>query len=140
MRLYAESSAVVAWLTGEPEGARVQTVLIGAESVTSSDLTLIECHRVLIRGVALGETSEAEAAARRGYLTAALVKWDVLQIGKEIVERALRPFPVEPLRSLDAIHLASALTARVAFPTVEILSLDNRIRNAAHQLGFKLQP
>ena len=131
---------MVAWLTGEPDAARVQAVLIGAESVTSSDLTLIECHRVLIRGVALGESSETEAAARRGYLTSAVVKWDVLQIGKEIVERALRPFPVEPLRSLDAIHLASALVARVAYPTLEILSLDKRIRTAANQLGFRLQP
>jgi len=131
----------VAWLMGEPEGPQVQAALIGAESVTSSDLTLIECHRLLIRGVARGETSETEAAAaRRGYLTSAAVKWDVLQIGKDIVERALRPFPLEPLRSLDAIHLASALTARVAFPTGEILTLDKRIRSAAHQLGFKLHP
>jgi predicted nucleic acid-binding protein len=140
LKLYVESSAVVAWFMGEVEGPRVKALLNSAELVTTSDLTLIECDRVLIRAVALGETNETEAATRRGYLTAAAAVWTVLQIGRETVERARRPFPVEPIRSLDAIHLASALTARAALPTLEILSLDDRIRNAALQLGFKLQP
>ena len=125
---------------GESEGARVKALLDGAELVTSSDLTLIECDRVLIRAVAQGETSETEAAARRAYLSLAAASWTVLHIGTEIVERARRPFPAEPIRSLDAIHLASALSARASLRSLEILSLDDRIRNAARQLGFKLQP
>lgn len=140
MNLYAESSAIVAWLTGESAAPRIKKLLHDAELVVTSDLTLIECDRVLVRAAALGETSEAEAASRHAYLSAAVAGWTVLQIGKEIVERARRAFPIEPIRSLDAIHLASATTARSALPNLEILSLDTRIRNAATQLGFRLQP
>lgn len=67
-------------------------------------------------------------------------KWGILPIGPDIVERARKPFPAEPIRALDAIHLASALAARITIPDLQILSLDERIRNAARQLGFGLQP
>jgi PIN domain nuclease of toxin-antitoxin system len=49
VNLYAESSAVLAWLLLEREGSRVDRLLTAAESVISSDLTLIECDRALLR-------------------------------------------------------------------------------------------
>ena len=49
MNLYAESSAVLAWLLGEDAGAEVKEILTRAETVVASDLTVIECDRVLIR-------------------------------------------------------------------------------------------
>ena len=64
MNLYAESSAVLAWLLGEEDGNRVREFLSGAELVTASDLTLIECDRVLLRAVVLGEIDEATASDR----------------------------------------------------------------------------
>jgi len=140
VNLYAESSAVLAWLLGEEEGSRVRVVLAGADIVIASDLTLIECHRVLMRAVTLGEITEADAADRRAHLNAAAASWNVLRIGAEIVDRAKQPFPAEPVRTLDAIHLASALAARSAIAGLELLSLDGRIRTAAGQLGFSLQP
>lgn len=60
--------------------------------------------------------------------------------GLDIVDRARRPFPWEAVRTLDAIHLASALAVRSTVPRVELLSLDDRIRRAGEQLGFRLQP
>ena len=55
MNIYAESSAVLAWLLGEEAGRRVREVLRQAEIVIASDLTVLECDRVLIRAVTLGE-------------------------------------------------------------------------------------
>lgn len=140
MNLYAESSAVLAWLLGEDAGPRVREVLAGADIVIASDVTLIECARVLIRAVTLGDIAEADAADRRAHLNAAAAHWNILRIDTEIVDRARQPFPAEPVRTLDAIHLASALAARSAIAGVGILSLDDRIRTAARQLGFGLQP
>ena len=140
MNVYAESSAVLAWLLGEEAGHRVRELLRRAELVMASDLTLVECDRVLIRAVTLGELDEAAAADRRAHLNAAAAHWDLWRISPEIVDRARHPFPAEPLRTLDAIHLASALAARTAVPGVELLSLDDRIRRAGVQLGFRLQP
>jgi predicted nucleic acid-binding protein len=140
MRIYAESSAVQAWLLGEDAAPTVREILGRAELVIASDLTLLECDRVLIRAVALAEIEEAAAADRRAHLNAAAAHWHVLRLSIDIVDRARHPFLMEPIRTLDAIHLASALAARSGVAGVELLSLDDRIRRAGAQLGFRLQP
>src|SRR5215204_2869693 len=126
------------WVQRPP--TRVREVLGKAELVIASDLTLLECDRVLIRAVALGELEEGAAADRRAHLNAAAAHWHVLRISTDIIDRARHPFRAEPIRTLDAIHLASALTARSSVAGVELLSLDDRVRRAGQQLGFRIQP
>jgi predicted nucleic acid-binding protein len=140
VNIYAESSAVLAWLLGEEVGRPVRVLLRRAELVMASDLTLVECDRVLLRAVTLGEIDEATAADRRAHLNAAAAHWHLWRVSPEIVDRARRPFPAEPVRTLDALHLASALAVRSTVPGVQLLSLDDRIRKSAAQLGFQLQP
>ena len=138
--IYAESSAVLAWLLHEPAARAVREALTAADGVVASDLTLIECDRVVLRAAALGELTEAEAAGCRSHLAAAADHWHLLRIGPEVVVRARQPFPGDPVRTLDAIHLASALTARAAVPQLAVLSLDHRIRHAATRLGLPVLP
>jgi uncharacterized protein len=140
VNLYAESSAVLAWLLNETAAPEVRQLLTDAAIIVASDLTLIEYDRVLQRAVALGELNAAEAADRHAYLTAAASQWQILHLAGEVVDRARLPFPAEPIRTLDAIHLASALTARAALPGLHFLSLDERVRAAAKKLGFQLLP
>ncbi len=140
MKIYAESSAVLAWLLGESDGLRAREVLAKAELVMSSDLTLLESDRVLVRAVALGEIEEAAAADRRARLNEAAAHWHVLRLSPEMIERARRPLPAEPIRTLDALHLAAALAARSSVAGVELLSLDQRIRRSGALLGFRIQP
>src|SRR5437016_14056026 len=94
----------------------------------ASDLVLIECDRVLIRAVTLGEIDEAPASDRRAHLNAAAAHWHLCRLSLDIVDRARRPFPPEPVRTLDAIHLASALALRPTVPCVELRSLVDCIR------------
>lgn len=75
MNIYAESSAVLAWLLGEESGQTVRETLRHSELVMTSDLTLVECDRVLIRAVKIGEIDEAAAADRRAHLNAATGHW-----------------------------------------------------------------
>jgi uncharacterized protein with PIN domain len=75
VNLYADSSAVLAWLLDEPDGTFVRQTLADAEIVLSSDLTLVECDRVLHRAATLGELTEAEVADRRAYPTRAASHW-----------------------------------------------------------------
>jgi hypothetical protein len=131
VNLYAESSAVLAWLLDEPTAPAVRRLLGEAEVIVASDLTLIECDRVLLRAVALKELTEAiEAAAH----------WQVLRIAGEIVDRSRQPFPGDPIRTLDAVHLASLLVARSAVVGLRLLSLDDRVRQAATGLGVAVEP
>jgi len=140
VNLYAESSAILAWLLDESSAQEVRLALAAAEFIVASDLTLIECDRVLIRAVTLGELTEVEAADRRAYLATAASHWHILRIAPEIVDRARQPFPGEPIRTLDAIHLASVLIARTAIVGLRLLSLDDRVRKVAKKLGLELLP
>lgn len=140
MNLYAESSAVLAWLLEQEHHDIVVSALEQAELVIASDLTLIECDRVLIRAIALKEIRESDAVQRQARLNAVSARWTLLAIEEEVIERARRPFPVEPVRTLDALHIASALTARKAVPDLAVLSLDDRVRQAADRLGLPLVP
>jgi predicted nucleic acid-binding protein len=140
MNLYAESSAVLAWLLDEGPAADVRRLFAAAELIVASDLTLIECDRVLLRAAALGELSESEAADRRAHLRLAATHWHVLRIAADIVDRARLPFPGEPIRTLDAIHLAAALAGRDAVAGLALLSLDARLRSVAKQLQLQVLP
>ena len=140
MKLYAESSAVLAWLLDEPTAPAMRRLLAEAEVIITSDLTLIECDRVLLRAAALKEVTEAEAADRRAHLSTAAAHWQVLRIAGEIVDRARQPFPGDPIRTLDAIHVASLLVARSAVAGLRLLSLDERVRQAARGLGVAVEP
>jgi predicted nucleic acid-binding protein len=138
--LYAESSAVLAWLLGEVAGGDVRRRLGAADAVVTSDLTLVECDRVLMRATQLGELSDAAAASRRGELGAAAAHWTLLRLGPDVIDRARQRFPREPVRALDALHLASVLAAKAAVPTVVVLSLDETIRANARALGCDVDP
>jgi hypothetical protein len=140
VNLYGESSAILAWLLDEDSAAEVRRFLTGADAIVASDLTLIECDRVLLRAAALGELTEAEAADRRAHLATASGHWHLLRIAAEVVDRARQSFPGEPIRTLDAIHLASALVARGAVAELRLLSLDGRVRRAAARLGLEVLP
>ena len=140
MVVYAESSAVLAWLFGESQARTIRSILKKATLVVASELTLIECDRVLIRSVALGEITERFALGRRSRLHASAAHWNLLRIAPEVVARARRPFPVEPVRTLDALHLASAVLVDSAADDFAVLTLDERIRTNAVELGLPVRP
>ncbi len=140
MIAYAESSAVLSWLLGEEGGGRVRDILAGADAVIASELTVIECERCLLRAVATEGMPEATAADRRARLRSAVVHWSLLALGADVLERARRPFPMEPVRTLDALHLGTAIVARGAVANLAVVSLDRRIRDNASQLGFEIRP
>lgn len=114
--------------------------LDAADVVVASELTLVDCNRVLIRAEALQLAAPQDLAFRRSLLAETAVTWGILRLHESILERARHAFPVEPVRTLDALHLASALLARSAMPEVHVLSLDRRVRDNAHALGFPLLP
>jgi hypothetical protein len=136
MVVYAESSAVLAWLLGQPDEARVIAVLKRASLVVTSELTDIECARAFHRARALGLVTKPQAEALHEMYGAASRPWDRLAIGERVQLLASAPWPVEPLRALDAIHLGSALVAREAWPDLRLLTLDQRVRANAIALGL----
>jgi predicted nucleic acid-binding protein len=140
MNLYAESSAVLAWIFREAPAPQLKEILERADLVVTSDLTLLECERALTRALAMRELTDLEARERRRLLAAVSASWMVLKLDREVLERAGRRFPAEPLRTLDALHVASALSVQAAISGLALLSLDRRVRENGAALGFDVFP
>ncbi len=140
MIVYAESSAVLAWLLGEPTGEAVRRILTEAERVVASELTPLECQRALARGVATGALPGPAADTAAGMLARAGAGWVLLEMTGPALDRARAAFPSEPVRTLDAIHLAAAVEFRQALGALTLLSLDGRIRANASAMGLESAP
>lgn len=140
MILYAESSAVLSWLLGEADGALVRSVMASASVVFASRLTAAESERALARLEAEGILKGPEAVVLRETLSRATSHWIRYEIGASVLSRVGRAFPIEPIRTLDAIHLATALELRAAEPRLKIVTLDRRIRANAERLGLSALP
>jgi uncharacterized protein len=140
MILYAESSAVLSWLLDEPTQGRVIEELSAADRVATSVITVLECSRALARARHDGRISAVEERAALHVLDEAFASWDVLDVSEDVIERASAAFPAEPVRSLDAVHLASAWTLFEAAGEVTTLSLDDRVRSNARAMGMRVVP
>ncbi len=140
MTLYAESSAVLSWLFGEPPGDKVHQLLASATRVFASELTLFECDRATHQHESAGRLNAVQADAARSRLEAATTSWNVHRIGTAVMDHARRRFPHEPVRSLDALHLATALRIAEFQPDLQVLTFDRRIRSNAAALGLDVLP
>jgi predicted nucleic acid-binding protein len=134
---YVESSALVAALL-ERDAAVVKKVPRGTQQVTSA-LTLAEAGRAIIRARATGRlTAEEEQAAVRALRTFER-RCFILDVDRAVLDRVRRPFPVEPIRTLDAVHLATAELLGEAPPLVTIVTRDGRVHENAKALGYAVE-
>jgi predicted nucleic acid-binding protein len=138
--VYAESSSVLRWLLDEAPADEIHGLLRGATKVVCSRLTLVETRRVIRRAVAETLLDEVGGMAILEVLARAAAGWAVLEMSRDVAERAEASFPVEPVRTLDALHLASALLLRQALPDLRLLSSDDRVRANGRRLGFEVLP
>ena len=138
--LYAESSAVLSWLLGEPHQDEIVAELSRANEVVTSTITAIECGRALLRARIEGRVKPTEEMAALRLLDDAVERWTVLGLSDEVDRRARQEFPNEPLRTLDALHLATASVFAEALGDIRMLSLDDRVRDNARSLGMTIAP
>src|SRR5262249_53264306 len=129
-------SALLAWLVGQRQADEVRSIVDAARSVVTSSLTFAETSRAILRLERESKVKAGDAQRIRGILGRARASWMGMTISEEILERASRRFPVEPVRTLDAIHLATALEFLKTFPDLRILSFDERILRNAESLGI----
>ena len=94
---------------------------------TTSILTLIEAERAFIRAERLGHSSTKQTKKMRTTLNTAKSEWIILSLNEAVQRQSVQHFPVEPIRTLDALHLASAVVMLAAFPDLKVLTFDQRI-------------
>jgi len=133
---YVETSALLAAiLEGDP--AALSSLQNDANYIASS-LTFAEGARVLVRAVAAGDMTTLTASSKMSDLRIFERRCDRIAISDPVLARLASPFPVEPLRSLDAIHLATALALGAPPASITFVSCDRRVRANAAALGFAL--
>lgn len=126
--IYIDTSVVLAHVLAED---RVPAESIWAETLVSSRLTHYETWlRLHARRPA---TSHGNAARE------ALGRLAVVELSPLVLERALEPFPV-PVRSLDALHLATLAFLASQRQKPRLATYDARMAAAASRLGFDLHP
>jgi predicted nucleic acid-binding protein len=124
--IYLDSSVALAQLFGE---GRSPPDALWREPLVSSRLLEYEVwNRVNARGLdaTLGDSARMLIGRLR-----------LMELSPLVLARALRPFPA-PLRTLDALHLATIEFIRAQGEAVELASYDNRLVRAAGALGFVL--
>ncbi len=68
-----------------------------------------------------------------------LARVSLVELVPSVLARALEPFPV-PVRTLDALHLATAHHLAAAHQRGAIATFDDRMRRAAEALGLQAAP
>ncbi len=134
--LYLETSAVLRWLLGEPDAPGIARRIQETAEPVCSVLTILEAHRALVRAERKRPARGRQFRLLRRQLGEASGDWNVLEMTPDIRVRAGEPFPIEPVRTLDAIHLATALHFARAFPGLSVLTFDERIASNLEPLGL----
>ena len=134
--VYLETSAVLRWLLGESDAQEIAARIQEATEPVCSVLTILETQRALVRAERERPSRGRQLRSLRRQLGEASADWNVLEITPQVCVRAGEPFPVEPVRTLDAIHLATALHFARAFPSLSVLTFDERIVVNLDPLGL----
>jgi uncharacterized protein len=118
------------------EGDEAARAAIDSDRCATSALTLAEASRAIVRAAVAGRLGlEAEQAAMRA-LRDVERGWFVADVTAAVLARVGARFPVEPIRSLDAIHLATAELLGEPSALVTIVTRDARVAANARALGY----
>lgn len=133
---YVETSALLAALL---EGdARARRSLQRGTLLTSA-LTFAEAGRAVLRARRSDRLTAAQARSVLRALSRFRARCMVMSVTDEVLAGVSRPFPVEPVRTLDAIHLVTAAALADAPQLLTIITRDDRVRANAVALGHPVQ-
>ncbi|KYH43179.1 type II toxin-antitoxin system VapC family toxin [Branchiibius sp. NY16-3462-2] len=121
--IYADTSALVKLVVHEPESSEVHQLATSGTVLVSSDLARTELLRAARRIAPAAVGAARDVLARLVLLRATSAIFDAAAV--------LEP---NTLRSLDAVHLASALT--LGDELEGVLTYDERLGDAARALGL----
>ena len=124
--IYLDTSVALAHFLGED---RVPPPDLWRESLVSSRLLEVEFwNRLHARGLTKTHADGARAL---------LARLSFMELSPEVLARALEPFPV-PVRTLDALHLATVDYLRSRNQVTALATYDERLAACARAIGMPL--
>ena len=127
MKLYVDTNILLQDLIGHPDAAGFVTKSIRfqnqSNALVSSVLTAVEIDRVFLRH-----------GGSRSHITPTLLRgFDLLAITPAVIDLA-RSIPVQFLKTLDSLHLATAIISRCD----AVLTLDKQFARACREVGLNV--
>ena len=137
MWAYFDTSALVKRYIDEVGRRQVLQLLRRHECVASAVLP-VELRSALRRRVTEGTLEAARVPEILKRVAADRAYWTLVGVGAEVLDAAERLVAVHPLRTLDAIHVASAqvFAAGVSASGLMFVSADKRQTEAAAVIGL----
>jgi predicted nucleic acid-binding protein len=135
VNIYLDASVVLRMLLKDPSRIRGWEP---QDTKVASVLLEVECLRTLDSLRLRGVLGEAEVDRDRESLVELLRATDIIEVSPPILRRASEPLTV-PLRTLDAIHLASALVwCEANGEKVTMATHDAELARAARSKGLEV--
>jgi uncharacterized protein len=137
-RAYFDTSVLVKRYVNE-QGSILARRLLRNCRILSSALVPLEALSTFARRRTAGELSESSFSAIVARISTDRRQWELIELTAPILAQAEQVLQRTQLRTLDALHLASALVfqdrSSAALPFV---TADERQRQAAQQMGLRV--
>ena len=136
-----DSSAIIPLCLKEQMSETVKRLIKADEDIVVWWATRVECLSALSRRRREGVLANNSELKAKAILSALSEEWSEVQPSEPVRQRAERLLAIHPLRSADAFQLAAALIWAQENPQgLEIVCLDQNLREAGHKEGFTLLP
>jgi predicted nucleic acid-binding protein len=134
---YFDTSALVKRYVDEPGRRQAQQLLRRHDCVTSAILP-VELRSALRRRVTERTLDGSRVSEILKRVAADRAYWTVIEVGTEVLSGAEALVSVHPLRTLDAIHVASAqlFAARLSISDLIFVSADKRQTAVGSAIGL----
>ena len=132
-----DTSAIVPLLVEQAPTTRMQSLAAADPSLIVWWGTAVECASALARLEREGELDTSTARSAFERLAQWTASWQEVESGDLVRETAIRLLRVHTLRAADSLQLAAAFVAAEGRPpTLELVTLDDRLALAAQREGF----
>jgi uncharacterized protein len=131
---YVDSSVIIRLLFGQ-DGQLDEWA--GLDAALASELVRVETLRTIDRAALRAQLAAPVVADLRAAALDLIARLQLAQISSAVLERAGDPFPTS-LGTLDAIHLATAITLAADYPRMAMATHDHELAAAARSLGFAI--
>lgn len=137
-RAYFDTSVLVKRYVRE-DGSVQARALLRRHRVVSSAIALLEGISALMRRRAEAQLSERDFGSIFGQMRADSNRWELIEVNQPVLDRAAEVIEVTGVKTLDALHIASALVFQ-AFSGVGLsfISVDARQAEGARRMALKV--
>ena len=136
---YFDTSALVKQYLQEAGSKTVLELLKTGDKVYTANLTYAETHAAFSRRTREGRLTRETTRKLAQRFDKDWESYDIVIMGEDVLHLARQILYRHPLRSADAIHLASALLLARTTPTIRwaFVCADGRLCDAAKAEGFQ---